>query len=89
MQGVERPLVKVKLHTLLVKKTGVREYSSSAATVNEILDELRDKYGDSIDRYLEGCIVMIDGKRADSARSMKKKIKSGAEISVFPRVAGG
>lgn len=79
----------VRLHTLLVKHTGVRDYKSSAGTVAELLSELREKHGDSIDKYLEGCIVIIDGRKYESEKSMKKKIKRGSEVSVFPRVAGG
>lgn len=82
-------MIKVKLHTLLVKKAGVSDYSSPASTVEEILGELREKHGDSIDRYLEGCIVMIDGKKIGGRRAFKKKIKPGSEVSIFPRVAGG
>ncbi|MBN1289025.1 MAG: MoaD/ThiS family protein [Actinobacteria bacterium] len=79
----------VKLHTLLVKQTGIRDYRSSAGTVSELLDELKEKHGDSIERYLKNCIVIVDGRKYEGEKGMRKKIKPGSEVSIFPRVAGG
>lgn len=79
----------VKLKTLLVKNTGVRSYDSTARTAGEVLDELRAKYGDSIERYLEDCLIIIDGKSVEDQKGLKTKVKPGSEVSVIPRVAGG
>lgn len=79
----------VKLKTLLIKNTGVSSYETSARTVGEVLDELKMKHGDSIEKYLEGCLVIVDGKNVEFGKGLKTKIKPGSEVSIIPKVAGG
>lgn len=79
----------VKLKTLLMKNAGVSSYETSARTAGEVLEELRAEYGDSIEKYLEGCLVIIDGKNVEFGKGLKTKVKPGSEVSIIPKAAGG
>lgn len=81
--------VTVKLGTMLRKVAGVREYESSARTVGGVMEELVDLYGAGVNRYLDGCIVTVNGKASDMLKGDKTKLKPGDVVSVIPRLAGG
>lgn len=79
----------VKLGSLLAKNAGTRSYESTAGTAGEVLEELRARYGDSIEKYLAGCLVMVDGKNIEDRKGLNTRVRANSEVSVIPRVAGG
>ena len=82
-------MVQVKFFTLLFKATGEHGYESSAKDVESLLAEVRDRYGDGVDRYLESCIVLVNGKNIGYLSGKKTKLSEGDVVSLFPPVAGG
>ncbi|MFW6369352.1 MAG: MoaD/ThiS family protein [Myxococcota bacterium] len=82
-------MVQVRLFTLLSQATGLDSYESSAKDVEGLLSELLQRHGESVARYLEGCIVLVNGTNAGYLRGKKTKLKDGDEVSLFPPIAGG
>ncbi|MBC7252912.1 MAG: MoaD family protein [Actinobacteria bacterium] len=79
----------VKLYATLRKAAGEKEYRSRARNVGQVLEELRERYGDGVDRYLRGCIVLVNGQNVGYLKGKRTKLKEEDEVSVFPPLAGG
>lgn len=82
-------MVEVKLYTLLFTAAGEHGYESSAPDVESLLEEVRERYGDGISRYLEGSIVLVNGKNIGYLSGKKTRLHDGDVVSLFPPVAGG
>ncbi len=82
-------MVKVKFFTLLYKATGVEDAELSATDVQGLLDEIVTRYGEGVSRYLEGCIVLVNGTNIGYLSGKRTKLKDGDEVSLFPPVVGG
>ncbi len=82
-------MVTVSFHTILRKEAGEKECRSNAGNVKELLEELAGRYGPTFSKYLDGCIVFVNGRNAAMLRGKRTKLKDGDEVSLFPPVAGG
>lgn len=82
-------MVRVRLYTLLSQAAGIDSYESTATNVGSLLAELQDRHGEPVARYLEGCIVLVNGTNAGYLRGKKTKLKDGDVVSLFPPIAGG
>ncbi len=82
-------VVTVKFFTMLRKAAGVQGYESSARTVAELLKEVERRHGDGVKRYLDNCIVLVNGKNIAQLKGKRTRLKDGDEVSLFPPVAGG
>ncbi len=82
-------MVTVKFNSLMRKAAGVPEYRSSAASVKELLKEIRGRYGPEVDRYLGRCVVTVNGRNVHELKGGRTKLSDGDEVSLFPPVAGG
>lgn len=79
----------VRFFTLLEKATGEKSYRSSAKTVGALLREVKERHGGEVERYLSGCIVLVNGKNIGYLKGERTKLRDGDEVSLFPPVAGG
>lgn len=80
--------VTVRLFASLREAAGGRgEIVSDAATVEELLDELRAAYGSDFAQPLEVATVMVDGdvEAHDSGRSLAEV----EEVALLPPFSGG
>jgi sulfur-carrier protein len=55
------------------------------ATVGEVLDAARDRFGPAFAEVLEGCRVWLDGEPAE----VHDPVDPAAEVAVLPPVSGG
>lgn len=83
----EMPLV--KLYAILRKVAGEKEYRSGARNVGQVLEELRERYGDGVSRYLRDCIVLVNGQNIGYLKGKRTKLEVDDEVSIFPPLAGG
>ncbi|MDI6873570.1 MAG: MoaD family protein [Actinomycetota bacterium] len=88
-QGGDEEMPLVKLYATLRKAAGEKEYPSQARTVGQVLEELRERYGDGVIRYLRGCIVLVNGQNIGYLKGKRTKLKAEDEVSIFPPLAGG
>lgn len=79
----------VKLYATLRKAAGEKEYQSRATSVAGVLKELRERYGDGVDRYLRNCIVLVNGQNIGYLKGKRTKLRPEDEVSIFPPLAGG
>lgn len=76
-------MITVKLYGLLRIESGIKEKQLSAATVQEVLDQLA---ACAISRKeLESCIILINGTGAKK----RSKLKDGDTVVLMSPVAGG
>lgn len=80
---------RVKLYATLRKAAGEKEYHSQAESVGRVLDELRERYGDGVGRYLRNCIVLVNGQNIGYLKGKRTRLKPEDEVSIFPPLAGG
>lgn len=70
---------------------GAREAAGTAtdaiagATVADVLDEARRRYGEHFAAVLERCRIWVNGEPADS----NDPVTDGDEIAILPPVSGG
>jgi molybdopterin converting factor small subunit len=57
-----------------------------AATVRDLVDELRDKHGEKLSRVLTACSFLLDGV---AVRDQSIPLPDGADVDVLPPFAGG
>ncbi len=82
-------MVTVKFNSLLRKAAGVPGYESSAATVKDLLKEVKGKYGPGVNRYLGSSIITVNGRSIAELKGSRTKLSDGDEVSLFPPAAGG
>ncbi len=82
-------MAKIKFFTLLRKATGEQAYESSARDVGTLLEEVRRRYGDEITRYLDSCVVLVNGQNVGHLSGKRTKLSPDDEVSLIPPVAGG
>lgn len=80
---------RVKLYATLRKAAGEKEYQSEATTVAKVLEELRGRYGDGVERYLRNCIVLVNGQNIGYLKGKRTRLGPEDEVSIFPPLAGG
>lgn len=77
----------VRLFASLREAAGQSSVESEAATVAELLEELRERYGADFARPLEVATVMVDGdvEQDDSPRTLEDV----DEVALLPPFSGG
>jgi len=92
--------VKVKFFTTLREIVGKREEQiefSRAVTVEELLKQLSQKYGEGFRDYVyneEGEVrshlqFLINGQSTSTLQGFKTKLNEGDQIAILPPVGGG
>ncbi|HEV2361725.1 MAG TPA: MoaD/ThiS family protein [Acidimicrobiales bacterium] len=64
---------------------GERSRELDAATVGDLLDQARARYGDPFGKVLDGSAVWLNGHPADAST----RIGPSDEVAVLPPVSGG
>lgn len=80
-----RSLAVLRLFASAREAAGTGRDSIPGATVGEVLDHARARYGESFARILEGCRVWRNGEPADE----DDPVGEGDEVAVLPPVSGG
>ncbi len=82
-------MVTVKLFGLLRMDSGVKEFTSNAATVKELYTELKqlaEEHGNIItEKNIKSCALLVNGQQA--GRNIK--LKDGDQVVFMSMVAGG
>ena len=78
-------MITVKLFGLLRLDTGIRELQLEAQTVNDVHTAILNRTDAVTRRDLEGCIVMVNGKKANK----RTRLNPGDEVTLLSPVAGG
>jgi diacylglycerol kinase family enzyme/molybdopterin converting factor small subunit len=80
------PTVRVRLFAVLRELAGASEVDvSQAATVQDVVDELGDRFGERFSKIAAVSSVVVDGERATPAQSLT----GIEEVALLPPVSGG
>ncbi len=66
--------------------SGVDTESRTAATLDELVEQLVDAHGEKLARVLTACSFLVDGT---STRDRALRLAPGAVVDVLPPFAGG
>jgi molybdopterin converting factor small subunit len=79
-------LVRVRLFAALREAAGVAEVEVPPAALGELLDGLRERFGERFTRVLSYASVLVDSeRRSDPAY----RVPDGAEVALLPPFSGG
>lgn len=65
---------------------GLETEARTAATLQELLDQIVAAHGDRLDKVLTACSFLVDGT---STRDRATRLSPGAVVDVLPPFAGG
>jgi len=76
---------------------GVPEIEIEAETIKEVIEKLKQKYGDTVEKIFfdeEGKeypfhIIIFNGKRTSLKEIYNKKLQTGDELTLWPALDGG
>lgn len=77
----------VRLFASLREAAGAGRVDSDAATVVELLAELRARFGPEFSRRLSVAAVLVDGDPV--ARDSDRELHDATEVALLPPVSGG
>ena len=80
---------KVALLSHLATLTGCAEVEVDAASVGELLDRLKARFGPEFARKIKTCKVLVNGVGVAGLRLGRIPLKPTDEVSLLPPVAGG
>lgn len=80
-------VVAVRLFAALRDAAGEARTTVDAATVDDALARLRDRYGEAFARRLEVATVLVDGDQVEPTSTTP--LRDGAELVLLPPFAGG
>jgi len=79
-------VVRVRLFAALREAAGVSEVTEPPGRLGDILERLRDRYGERFSAVLATASVLVDGGRCGDPAT---EVADGAEISLLPPFSGG
>lgn len=79
--------VRVRLFAAVRDAAGTAEATVEPGRLSDILDELRDRYGEPFRARLAVSTVLVDGSATSPGAGVE--VPDGAEIAVLPPVSGG
>ena len=77
--------VRLLLFAAAREAAGTRQIELPAATVDDILDQARARFGPSFAAVLDRCRVWVNGEPCDPSTPLS----AGDEVAVLPPVSGG
>jgi molybdopterin converting factor small subunit len=77
--------VRLLLFASARQAAGARQVDMSAATVGEVLDQARRRFGPAFAAVLDGSRVWLNGEPSEPSTSLV----DGDEVAVLPPVSGG
>ena len=81
--------VKVKYRSQLAEITRVAGEDMEAATVQDVLRTMRDRYGADTEKLARSMLVVVNGKSILQLRHFKTALGEGDEVSFLPICGGG
>lgn len=82
-------MVEVKLFASLRSAAGEKRYTTGAATVKELLEEAKGRYGEEFAARLKIATILVNGKNIAHLRWKRTRLQDGDIVSLFPPLAGG
>ena len=79
--------VRVRMFAALREAAGTSEVSAAPAPLPDVLDELRERYGEPFTSRLSVASVLVDGDSVD--RDEDRWVPEGAEVALLPPFSGG
>ena len=79
--------VRVRFFAALREAADAQETTAEPGSLTEILDGLRDRYGEPFSTRLELASVLVDGVAV--RRGADVRVPDGAEVALLPPVSGG
>ena len=77
--------VRLLLFAAAREAAGTRQVELTAATVGDVLDQARGRFGDSFSAILDGCRVWVNGEPSFPSTPLS----DGDEVAILPPVSGG
>lgn len=77
--------VRLLLFAAAREAAGTRQADMRGATVGDVLDQARSRFGDAFSAVLDGCRVWVNGDPSDPSTPLS----DGDEVAVLPPVSGG
>ena len=78
-------MARVRLFASLRELAGQQEIDVEAATVEEVVRTLGDKFGERFEEIARAGSVVVDGERA----AFETRLRGGEEVALLPPVSGG
>jgi molybdopterin converting factor small subunit len=79
--------VRVRMFAALREAAREEVTTSGGATVPEVLEDLRSRYGEPFGSRLQIATVLVDGDQV--SRTGTRPLPEGAEVVLLPPVSGG
>lgn len=80
-----RRAVRVLLFASAREAAGTRQAELGGATVGEVLEEARSRFGEPFSSVLAGCRIWVNGEPTE----LSAPVSDGDEVAVLPPVSGG
>ncbi|HET6964610.1 MAG TPA: MoaD/ThiS family protein [Acidimicrobiales bacterium] len=77
--------VRLLLFAAARQAAGTRQTELSGATVGDVLDQARDRFGADFSAILDGCRVWVNGEPSEPSTPLT----DGDEVAILPPVSGG
>lgn len=79
--------VTVRLFAAVREAAGAGEVEAEPGPLPGLLEELRDRFGETFASRLAVCSILVDG--AATSRDAHLEVPDGAEVVLLPPVSGG
>ncbi len=77
--------VRLLLFAAARQAAGTRQAEMTGATVGDVLDQARGRFGQGFSAILDGCRVWVNGEPSEPSAPLA----DGDEVAVLPPVSGG
>ncbi|MEX0991166.1 MAG: MoaD/ThiS family protein [Actinomycetota bacterium] len=78
-------MTQVRLFAVLRELAGSSEVQADGDTVEQVVQQLCDRFGERFTAIAERSSVVVDGERA----SLDVELAGGEEVAILPPVSGG
>lgn len=82
-------MARVRMLSILRMKSGTSEVELPAATVDELLDALKDRFGPEFQQLLGRCKVIVNGRNVVTLQRGRTPLDHDDEVFLLPPVGGG
>lgn len=88
--------MKVSFHSTVREATGTNEIELEAPTVRELLEKLRETFGDKLYGMLldggslrEDVVILVNGQNISHIGGLEASLGADDDVAIFPPVSGG
>src|SRR5205823_10065126 len=83
--GIVKPMAVLRLFAAAREAAGTGRADIDGATVGEVLENARARFGSDLDAVLQRCRIWLNGEPADD----DTPVRPSDEVAVLPPVSGG